>query len=520
VANADASRLPNDASLPTSGPRDDAVGRSAAALARDLRALLPHSQVVDAPAELRTFSYDASFLTQLSPRPPDVAVIAGTAADVSALLRYASERGIPVTPRGAATGQAGGSVALTGGIVLSLNAMNRVLEIDVPNMQVFCEPGVVHAQLNDQLAPHRLLFPPDPGSSRMATVGGMASTNAHGMRAVKYGPTSAWVLGLDVVLPDGQLIETGSVGSRAKQSSAGLEITKLFVGAEGTLGVITRLRLKLMPIPPTRAIVLALFDVLERAGEAVQAVYQAGISPSAIEILDARCVRAVNLYRPALGLPEVEALILFEVDGNPPGVRWDAETIIATVQSLARAAEWSDDPVRIAALWEARALVGAAVGTLRPGANRAYCGEDLCVPVARIPETLRAIQEIGSRHNIPIATYGHIGGGGLHPGHLIDGRDPDEIRRVLLVAEEVHELALRMGGTTTGEHGVGAARAPYMAREHGPALDVMRRLKRALDPQNIMNPGKLFPDDLPALTIEYPLAAAVGEPTRAMLDPG
>ncbi len=491
-----------------------------AALARDLRALVRHSRVVDTPAELRAFSYDASFLTQLSPRAPDVAVIAGSTDDVAAVVRYAAERGVPIVPRGAATGQAGGAVALTGGIVLALNALDRILEIDAPNMQAICEPGVVHAHLNAALAPHRLLFPPDPGSSRMATVGGMAATNAHGMRAVKYGPTSAWVLGLEVVLPDGERIETGSVGSRAKQSSAGLELTKLFVGAEGTLGVITRLRLKLMPVPPARAIVLALFDVLEAAGVAVQAVYGAGINPSAIEILDARCIRAANLYRPGLGLPEVEALLLFEVDGNPPGVRWDAETITAAVRPHARHVEWSVDPARIAALWEARAVVGAAVGALRPGANRAYCGEDLCVPVARIPEALRALQEIGARYRIPIATYGHIGGGGLHPGHLIDGRDPDEVRRVLAVADEVHELALRLGGTTTGEHGVGAARAPFMAREHGPALDVMRRLKRALDPQGIMNPGKLFPDALPTLPIEYPLPAPVGERPHAALDPG
>jgi glycolate oxidase len=490
------------------------------AIARDLRARLRSSHVVDAPAQLRAFAHDASFLTQLAPHPPDVAVVAGSADDVVAVMRYASERGIPVTPRGAATGQAAGAVALHGGIVLSLNALNRVLEIDTANMQVFCEPGVVHARLNDELAPHNLIFPPDPGSSRMATVGGMASTNAHGMRAVKYGPTSAWVLGLDVVLPDGRLIETGSAGSRAKQSSAGLELTKLFVGAEGTLGVITRLRLKLMPIPPARAIVLALFDVLENAGRAVQAVFAAGIGPSAIEILDERCIRAVNLYRPGMDLPEVEALLLFEVDGNPPGVRWDAETVVETVAPLARSAEWSDDPKRIAALWEARSVIGAAVGVLRPGANRAYCGEDLCVPVARIPETLRAIQEISARHRIPIATYGHIGGGGLHPGHLIDGRDPDDVRLVLRVADEIHELALRMGGTTTGEHGVGVARAPFMAREHGPALETMRRIKAALDPAGIMNPGTIFGESLPEIALRPAPFAPVGTPAHVGVDPG
>jgi glycolate oxidase len=487
-------------------------------IAADLRALLSDSRVLDAPAELRTYAYDASFLTQLAPNPPDAVVIAASTEDVAAVMRYANQHKVPVIPRGAASGQAAGAVALGGGIVLALNAMNRILEVDVANMQVFCEPGVVHAQLNAALAPHGLLFPPDPGSSRMATVGGMASTNAHGMRAVKYGPTSAWVLGLQVVLADGEVIETGSVGSRAKQSSAGLELTKLIVGAEGTLGVVTRLRLKLMAIPPSRAIVLGLFDALEDAGQAVQAVFGAGVSPSAIEILDERCIQAINLYRPAMALEPVEALILFEVDGNPPGARWDAERVTEVIMPFARRSEWSDEPGRINALWEARSLVGAAVGMLRPGSNRAYCGEDICVPVARIPETLRAIQDISARHRIPIATYGHIGGGGLHPGHLIDGRDPDEIRRVLLVADEVHQLALRMGGTTTGEHGVGAARAPYMAQEHGPALDVMRRIKRALDPIGILNPGVIF-DALP-LPFELPLNGPVGEPAEATIDPG
>jgi glycolate oxidase len=487
-------------------------------IAADLRALLKDSRVLDAPAELRTYAYDASFLTQLAPNPPDAVVIAASTADVAAVMRYANEHKVPVTPRGAASGQAAGAVALGGGIVLALNAMNRILEIDVANMQVFCEPGVVHAGLNAALAQHGLIFPPDPGSSRMATVGGMASTNAHGMRAVKYGPTSTWVLGLQVVLADGEVIETGSVGSRAKQSSAGLELTKLIVGAEGTLGVVTRLRLKLMAIPPARAIVLGLFDALEDAGQAVQAVFGAGVSPSAIEILDERCIQAINLYRPAMALEPVEALILFEVDGNPPGARWDAERVTEVITPFARRSEWSDEPARINALWEARSLVGAAVGMLRPGSNRAYCGEDICVPVARIPETLRAIQDISARHRIPIATYGHIGGGGLHPGHLIDGRDSDEIRRVLLVADEVHQLALRMGGTTTGEHGVGAARAPYMAQEHGPALEVMRRLKRALDPNGIMNPGVIF-DPLP-LPFELPLTGPVGEPAEATIDPG
>jgi glycolate oxidase len=476
------------------------------AVARDLRRLVEQSEVIDSPSELQTYGYDASFFTQLNPHAPDLVVIAGSEKDVAAVIGYAYERGIPVTPRGAASGQTAAAVALQGGIVLSLNAMNRILELDVPNMQVFCEPWVIHAQLNSYLAPHNLIFPPDPGSTQMATVGGMASTNAHGMRAVKYGGTSAWVLGLRVVLPNGQIIETGSVGSRAKQSSAGLELTKLFVGAEGTLGVFTRLRLKLMPIPRAKAIVIGLFDILENAGLAVQAVFQQGITPSAIEILDERCIRAVNIYKPGIGLPEAEAMLLFEVDGNPAGVNADAELISKTIRPLARKVDWSADPERIQRLWEGRAVVGAAIGALRPGSNRAYCGEDICVPVARIPETLRAIQEISQRHDITIATYGHIGGGNLHPGHLIDARNPDEVERVLRVADEIHELALRVGGTTTGEHGVGYVRAMYMAREHGPALETMRAIKAALDPKGIMNPGKVL-----GTSNELPLLIQSGE---------
>ena len=467
------------------------------AMATDLRRLVTTGDVLDAATDLEVYGYDASFLTQLKPVVPDVAVIARSEADVIAVMRYADEHRIPVTPRGAASGCGGGCVALRGGIVLAMNAMNRVIEIDGPNGQAICEPGVVHARLNELVAPDGLIFPPDPGSSRMATVGGMASTNAHGVRAVKYGPTSSWVLGLKVVLPNGDLIETGSVGSRAKQSAAGLELTKLFVGAEGTLGVITRLRLKLLPRPKARAMVFAVFDVLEQAGEAVQAVYRSGISPSAIEILDSRSLRAANLYRPDLGLREAEALLLFEVDGNPAGVRWDAEQIAETVRPLASEVEWSDQEPRIAKLWAARSVVGAAVGALRPGSTRAYAGEDICVPLSRIPETLRGIQELSAKYDVPVATYGHIGGGSLHPAVLVNGRDPDDVRRVIALTDAIHHLALDLGGTVTGEHGVGAARAPYMTREHGAALDTMRQIKRALDPHGIMNPATIVPEDIP-----------------------
>jgi glycolate oxidase len=490
-------------------------------IAEGLRRFLLPGQVIDSPSELITYSTDASFYSHLRPHAPDVVVVARSTEDVQRTVTFAAEHRIPITPRGASSGQTGGSIPVRGGIVIALSAMNRLLELDTVNLQAMVEPGIIHARLNLALAPHSLIFPPDPGSSRMCTVGGMASTNAHGMRAVKYGPTSHWVLGLEVVLADGRLITTGSINSKARQSASGLELTKLFVGAEGILGVITKLRLKVMPMPQSRAIVTALFDDLERAGQAVVEVSRAAVTPAAAEILDRNSIQAVNLYRPSMQLASAEAMLLFEVDGNPAGVEYDAQRVSEVVRPLAISVEWSNEPKRIAALWEARSVVGAAASMLRPGAFRAYCGEDLCVPISKVPATLKAIQEIGKRHDIAVATYGHIGGGGMHPGHLIDPSNPDEVRRVLLVADAIHKLALEMGGTVTGEHGVGLVRAPYMAAEHGEALDVMRQIKQALDPHDIMNPGKivsqtsadlLIPGREPAVSLQAVAGVPVGVP--------
>ncbi len=469
----------------------------AAGLARDLRRRLGGTALVlDDPNQLECYAYDASFEAMLCPRLPWVVVQPRTTEDVSRTLAFASERRIPVTARGAATGQAGGALPVLGGIVVDLSRMNRILELDAPNLQVFVEPGVVHADLNAFLAPHGLIFPPDPGSSRMCTVGGMVSNNSRGMRAIKYGCTGDYVLGLEVVLANGQVITTGSVGSRALQSSSGFELTRLFVGSEGMLGIITRLRLRVIPRPACRGIVLAQFGQLEAAGESVGRVLQAGILPSAIEILDASAIRAVNLYRPALRLPDTEAILLYEVDGNAESVATDARRIAEVVASLADRVEWSDEPTRVAALWEARSVVGAASGQIKPGCARVYAGEDICVPLTQVPRTLRAIQETARSLDLTVVTYGHIATGNLHPAPIIDVSDPDQVGRVRRFADAIHRLARQMGGTVTGEHGVGMTRIDYMQEEHGAALNVMWQIKQALDPLNILNPGKMFPPEI------------------------
>lgn len=226
------------------------------------------------------------------------------------------------------------------------------------------------------------------------------------------------------------------------------------------------------------------------------AVLGEGILPSAIEILDSSAIMAVNIYRPALKLPDAEAILLYEVDGNAVSVADDARRIAEVVTPLADRVEWSDEPKRVAALWEARSVVGAASGQIKPGCARVYAGEDICVPLARVPETLRAIQDAARTHDLTVVTYGHIASGNLHPAPVIDVADSDSVRRVRLFADAIHHLARQMGGTVTGEHGVGLTRIQYMREEHGPALDVMWQIKRALDPFNIMNPGKMFPPEM------------------------
>lgn len=462
-----------------------------------LRSILgPDAVLIDDPGQLECYAYDASFEAMMCPRLPEAVVQARDAEDVAKTMAFAYERRIPVTPRGAATGQAGGALPTRGGIVVDLSRLNRIVELDAANLQVFVQPGIVHANLNAFLARSGLIFPPDPGSSRMCTVGGMVSNNSRGMRGVKYGPTGDYVLGLDVVLPNGQRITTGSRDSRALQSSSGFELTRLFVGSEGMLGILTQLRLRVIPKPRCRAMVMAQFARLEAAGESVQVVLGSGILPSAIEILDSSAIKAVNIYRPALKVPEAEAILLYEVDGNAVSVAEDARQIAGVVTPLADRVEWSDEPTRVAALWEARSVVGAASGQIKPGCARVYAGEDICVPLTRVPRALRAIQDLARQHDLTVVTYGHIASGNLHPAPVIDVADAGEVARVRRFADAIHHLARELGGTVTGEHGVGLTRIAYMREEHGPALDLMWQIKQTLDPYNIMNPGKMFPPEM------------------------
>ena len=462
-------------------------------LKRDLLKIINSNQVRTGEIDRRLYSYDSSFLAARNSFIPDAVVFPHATHEVAAILKYASAQSIPVVPRGAGTGETGGCLACRGGIVLDLSPWNNVDEVDTSNMQAFVRPGVVHARFNRQLSDHGLFFPPDPGSSQMCTLGGMIANNSSGLRAVKYGTTENYVLGLRIVLASGEVITTGGVNSRAIKNVSGLNLTKLFVGSEGTLGVITRARLRLWPKPAAKGLVMATFRRLEDAPPVVQEVYRAGIMPSGVEILDGTAIRAVNMYRPETALPEVEAILLFEVDGSPPAVEWEGHQISNIAVKAGGKAEWSTDPQRMADLWRGRSLVAAAAARIRPDGTRIFAGEDISIPLDKVAQALREVHRLSAHYGITVVSFGHIGDGNIHTAPVIDIDSPEEVERADALVDAIHRLAIELNGSTTGEHGVGLVRSGYAAIEHGAALQAMQKIKHALDPQNIMNPGKIWP---------------------------
>ena len=467
------------------------MATATASIASRLRAILPAERVLDDPAALIPYAYDASFWSLRTRRMPDVVVVPETTDEVAAIVRLAAETGTPIVARGAGTGQTGGAVAARGGIVLAFAHMRRVHEIDRTNLQCLTEPGIVYADLNAALAGQGLFFPPDPGSGRACTIGGMVANNASGPHAVKWGTTSAYVLGAEVVLADGTVIVTGGARSKALKSSSGIDLTKLFVGSEGTLGILTKLRLRVQPRPPARAVVLAAYDALEDTVRALDDLFAAGILPATAELLDRSATDALMKWRPDLGLPQGEAVLFIEIEGTKTSVSASVREVDAIIQKRATTTKLAEEEAAIQRLWAARGGLAAATALLFPGKHRIFAGEDLAVPISEIPRTIRRAREIGEETGVTVLFYGHFGDGNVHSGIVIDPEDPDEVRRADELADRLHRLAIEVGGTVTGEHGTGAVRAAYMRAEHGAALDVMRQVKRALDPQGILNPGKL-----------------------------
>jgi glycolate oxidase len=421
---------------------------------------------------------------------PDAVVRPKVTEQVSALLKLVNEKNIPVTPRGAGSNMAGGAVPIKGGLVLDMSSMDKILEIDLNNHCVVVQPGVVLAVLNEELRKHGFFFPPDPSSNKVCTLGGLVAVGGGGAHAVKYSTVREYVLGLTVVLSNGNVIKTG--GKTIKRAT-GYNLTQLFIGSEGTLGVITEIILKVIPLPETRSVIKTAFNDLEVAARAVNVIFKNGIIPAALEILDNSAIKAVNKYKPQINLPEVNVMLLIEVDGSKDDVRRQAQAISQICLSHGAVdVEWSDNEMKCAELWEGRNVVGVAASRLIETYSRVYEGEDITVPISKVADAVRGIKKISEKHNIPVVIFGHIGDGNLHPAILIDKKKNEHWKLLDKVIDEIHELALDLGGTVSGEHGIGILRAKYMERENGPiAMDIMRKIKKVFDPKGIMNPGKL-----------------------------
>ena len=434
------------------------------------------------PADLACYSYDATRMSFL----PDLVAEPATRTEVAALVRLCSQERIPIVPRGAATCQTGGPLPVSGGISLSLKLLHRILSIDPEARIAVVEPAVVNGDLQDAVAPFGLFYPPDPSSYRVSTIGGNIAECAGGPRCLKYGVTKDFVHGLEVVLPDGEIVDTGPLGYQRYPESA---LIGLVVGSEGTLGVVTTAYLRLLPIPPARRSVAATLHHIGQVGEVVHGVFSRGLVPSKMEFLDGVCLRLVDdLFRLNLDR-EAAALLLIEVDGEAEAVEEEITEIEATcrgvgVKALARARSGAEEE----ALWKARAALSPALSR----STAIKVNEDVVFPRGRLAEALQAIEELGRRYDLRIANYGHAGDGNLHTNFLLqDTRE--EKRRAEEALEELFHLVIRLEGSVAGEHGIGLTKVKYLAWELGEAgLKTMVRVRDVLNPGAVMNPYKIF----------------------------
>ena len=449
---------------------------------RALIDILGEENYTDSLIDMVSYSKDASEFKHR----PDAAVWATTTDEVSAILKLANKEKFPVTARGAGTSLAGLTVPEKGGVVLDLGRMNKIIKISIEDRLAVVQPGVVYARLEEALTPHGFFFPPDPASGTVSTLGGNVACNAGGIKGAKYGTTKDYVLALEVVLPDGRVMHTGS---NCMKSVSGYDLTKLFVGSEGTLGVITEITLKINPKPPLTLTTMATFDDLEDAGRAVSEIMHSGIIPSALEIVDQQTLIAMN-QNTDLNLPEVEAILIAETDGY---TEEETEFQLAKIIDIfkknnASTVKRADSEEEAEALWTARK---SAYGVMSRINNNLFV-EDLSVPISKMPHMLRAVSDIAKKYELKIPTVGHAGDGNLHPTISFDGTNPEEVKRVEEASAAIYDKVIELGGTLTGEHGIGLAKARFMHLEHDPvAMDVMRGIKKLFDPNNILNPGKM-----------------------------
>ncbi len=450
-------------------------------LIQQLKAIVGHPWVATEKEDLICYGYDATpgFFNL-----PEAIVQPANKEEVAAILKLAGREKFPVYTRGSGTNLSAGTVPAQGGVVLFTGRMNKIVEVDPENWTAVVEPGAIVSELNAAVEKYGLIYPPDPGTVTTATIGGTVAENSGGLRGLKYGVTKHYVTGVEVVLADGSIAEYGGRTVKAP----GYDMVMLFTGSEGTLGVLTKITVRLVPAPATRRSMIATFAALPGAGRSIAEIISNKIIPATLEIMDNYTIRTVESFA-KLGLPvEAEAIILAEVDGDADTVGRDA----AKMEAILRA---NGGEVRVATsaqerdqIWAARRAALPSLAKLRPST---FC-EDATVPRDKVPDMVRIVTEIAARNNVEIGTFGHAGDGNLHPTIVTDLRDKEEMERVYTAMDEIFSTALKLGGTLSGEHGIGLGKLKYMPSQFGTeGMAVMRSIKQALDPGNILNPGKL-----------------------------
>lgn len=454
------------------------------AILDSLRRIVGAENVLTDSSALETFSHDATFVSRI----PEFVIRPGSTEEVSSVVKLLYGAEIPITTRGAGTGLSGGAVPIEGGAVIALDALTKI-EIDAPSMCAVAGAGAITARLQEAAVAQGLMYPPDPASIDTCTIGGNIATNAGGPACLKYGVTGEYVIGLTVVLADGRVL---LLGGKARKRSAGYRLAQLFVGSEGTLGIVTEAVLRLVPLPKERATALVAFRTVGDAAEAVAALLAGGHLPAALELIDRSSLEYVADLLPE-GFPhEAAAVLLVEQDGS------DRHSVTQEILEMVKVAEASSalgsttdlDGSHRSDMWRARRMIGT-----RLLERRSYrLSEDIAVPIARIPEMVEQIREISESMGVSVAVFGHAGDGNLHPSLIFDDREPETLRRVEQAAARIFRAALELGGTVSAEHGLGAVKRDFAEEELGTeALEIMRSFKYLLDPKGLLNPGKVFP---------------------------
>jgi glycolate oxidase len=450
---------------------------------RELEKIVGEECVSDEDVDKVCHSYDATKQRAM----PDVVIKPNSAQQVSEVLKLANKRGIPVYPRGAATGLTGGAVPLHGGIALDMTRMNRIIEIDDANLTATVEPGVVVANFQKEVEKFGLLYPPDPASNKFATIGGSVAECAGGLRGMKYGVTRDYVMALEVVLPTGEIIHPGT---KTLKGVTGYDLARLFVGSEGTLGIFTKIVLKLIPPPEKIETLMAFFSSIKNAADTVSAIIAAKIVPRALEFVDEECIRAVGQYAGFDVAEGTKALLLIEVDGSAETATRDALRVMSICEDNdAFDVKKAETDEEVDELWSVRRTISPALYAISKG----KMNEDICVPRSNLTLMLEEIGKISEKYGLTIANFGHAGDGNIHVNILLDPSIPEEVERGEAAVEDIFRKTVELDGTLSGEHGIGNTKSKYLDIEIEPEqLELMRGLKSLFDPNGILNPGKIF----------------------------